>query len=608
MFCNIRILIILKMEMKYFMFSGLFNYIMNDYLSAFFTFLIFLIVIPVTIYSFGYLKEYKNNYSIKYFWTLFILFILSMTGVVLARNGIVFMVFWEVMSITSFFLVIYEHRNKENLKAGINYFVMTHISGLFLMLMFGFIYKFTGSMDFIEIARLQNTIQSKGLIFTFALIGFGAKAGLLPLHGWLPKAHPSAPSNVSALMSGVMLKVAVYGFIRVIFVLLGGVSYKYGFIVLALGTLTAIYTIINSLLQSDIKKLLAYSSAENIGVIFAVIGLAIILNNLKLYEISILALTAGLFHVLNHGVFKSLLFTGAGSTLFATGTKNMNELGGLHKKMKFTAICVFIGTAAISSVPPLNGFASESLILISFIKSAYLLNSKKLLLSIILCGITLSLVAGGAIFSAVKAFGITYLGEPRSEKAVHIHEIPLSMKIGMGILALYSVVFGVFSPFIISEISKGLSNTLMNKQYIASAFGYEVTTIALLFILIILLIIFASKILDKGKNIEVSATWGCGFSTFKPNMQYSGDGYSQPAARYFGVFAGYKKEANVKNVIVLKQKTQDVIEKLIYRPVIYGFSLMSEKIVKIHYGKIQLYIAYILIAVIVSITLVIKFA
>jgi hydrogenase-4 component B len=312
--------------------------------------------------------------------------------------------------------------------------------------------------------------------------------------------------------------------------------------------------------------------------------------------------------VLNHAVFKSLLFTGAGSTLYATGTKNMNKLGGLYKKMKLTVICVFIGTAAMSSVPPLNGFASESLILISFIKSAYMLKSKKLLLSIILCGIILALVAGGAIFSSIKAFGMTYLGEPRSEKAVHIHEISISMKIGMGILALYSIVFGVFSPFAISKISRGLSNVLIKKQYSVDAFGYEITIVTLLFMLVILLILLVSRILDKDKNIEVHETWGCGFNTFKPNMQYSGDGYSQPAARYFGTLAGYKKEVSIKNVIILKQKTQDVIERLLYRPVINFVNLLSDKIVKIHYGKIQLYITYILIAVIVSITLVIKFA
>ncbi|MBC2578736.1 proton-conducting transporter membrane subunit [Clostridium sp. DJ247] len=589
------------------MFSELFNYVMEDFLSAFFIFLIVLIVIPVFIYSLGYMKEYKKSYSIKYFWLLFVLFIVSMVGVVLARDSMVFMVFWEAMSISSFFLVIYEHENRENLKSGINYFVMTHISGLFLMLMFAYIYKFTGSTDFIEIINSQNSIQSKGLIFMLALIGFGAKAGLLPLHAWLPKAHPCAPSNVSALMSGVMLKVAVYGFIRVVFILLGEVSYKYGFVVLVLGTITAIYTIVNSLLQSDIKKLLAYSSSENIGVIFAVIGLALILNNLKLYELSILALTAGIFHVLNHGIFKSLLFTGAGSILYAAGAKNMNELGGLYRKMKFTTICVFIGTAAISAVPPLNGFASESLILISFIKASYVLNSKKLLLSIILCGIILALVAGTAMFSSVKAFGITYLGEPRSEKAVRIHEIPLSMKIGMGVLSLYSIVFGVFSPFVISRMSQGLSNTLIKKQYIVEAFGYEVTIVALLLTLIIVLILLVSKILDKDKNMKVYETWGCGFNRFKPNMQYSGDGYSQPATRYFGTFAAYKKEVSVRNAILLKQKTQDIIEKLLYTPIINLFTLLSDKIVKIHYGKIQLYITYILIALVVSITLVIQF-
>lgn len=574
----------------------------------FFTFIIIFVSIPVLIYSKGYIGEYRKNYSVKYHWSMLILFILSMVGVVLSADSILFMFFWEIMSISSFFLVIYEYKNKENLKSGILYFVMTHISGLFLMFMFGFIYKCTDQVDFIKITQMYSDLEKhKGIIFMLALFGFGAKAGLVPLHPWLPKAHPSAPSNISALMSGVMLKVAVYGFIRVVFVLLGGVPYKYGFIVLFIGTLTALYTIINSLLQNDIKKLLAYSSAENIGIIFSILGLSIILNSLKLYEASIMALTAGLFHSLNHGVFKSLLFTGAGSVLYATGTKNMNELGGLHRKMKFTAICVLIGTAAISAIPPLNGFASESLIFMSFIKSVIAVKNKAFVLIIIICGTLLALVAGGAIFSAVKAFGITYLGEARSKKAENIHRIPISMNIGMAILSVYTIILGVFSPLIINSISKYASNDLLKKEFKVNLIGYEIIYISILFIVIVSFITLMSRVFDKRNKIEIYETWGCGFNRFKPYMQYSGDGYSQPAARYFGFVGGYKKEVIVKDTITLKQRVHDVIEKYLYDPVVDFIILLSARIVKIHYGKIQIYIAYIFVTLIISVILVVKF-
>ncbi|WP_242941648.1 proton-conducting transporter transmembrane domain-containing protein [Parasporobacterium paucivorans] len=580
---------------------------MDDFLSVFFLFIIILIAIPVSVYSTGYIKKYRNIYSGRYFWIMFGLFVLSMIGVVMSSNSISFMVFWELMSIASFFLAIYDHKNRESIKPGIYYFVLTHISGLFLMMMFGFIYKYTGSIDFTEIVHSRGMIQEPWIIFILALIGFGAKAGLLVSEGSSFCAIHKFPSMLSAMMSGVMLKVAIYGFIRVTFFLMGGVSWESGLAVMLLGTVFAIYNIINALLQNDNKKLLAYSSSENIGVIFSVIGLALVLYDLKLYEAAIMALTAGLFHSLNHGVFKSLLFTGAGSALFATGTSNMNELGGLHAKMKFTAICVFIGTAAISCIPPLNGFASESLILVSFIKSSFLLDSKKLFLVVILCGCVIMLASGAAIFAAVKAFGITYLGKARSEKAVNVREIPRSMNVGMAMLSALSILFGIFSPFIVGMISIGLSESILETKYIVQPFGYEITRVAILLFGIIILILLVSRILDKGKKPQINSTWGCGFDTSKPNMQYSGDGFSQPVARYFGRMAGYKKESKVKDTILLKQKTTDKLENNIYMKLIYFTNFLAVRVVKIHYGKIQLYVAYILVAVILSLILVINF-
>lgn len=583
------------------------GYLMGDFLSVFFVLIILLVMIPVFIYSHGYVLKYKGKYSIKYFWIICLLFVLSMVGVVVSSNLLFFMICWEIMSIASFLLAVYENQNREAVKSGIYYFILTHISGFILMVMFSYIYKHTGTIYFSEIMDNNEMISKSGLILILALAGFGLKAGLLVSEGSSLSAVHTFPSPLSAMMSGVMLKVAIYGFIRVVFFLSEGSSWKGGLLIMIAGTLAAVYNIMQSLLQNDNKKLLAYSSSENIGVIFAVIGLALTLSDLRLYTASALALTAALLHSLNHGIFKSLLFSGAGSLYYATGTTNMNELGGIHKKMKLTALCVFIGTAAISCIPPLNGFASESIILVSFIKSAVLVENNKIFLLIILCGSAISLVAGTAIYAAVKAFGITYLGSSRSKKSEHVNKVPGQMNAGMIILAVLSLLSGILSPWIIKWISRNLSLDIHGIEFIARPFGYEITKIAVFLTGIILLLLLISKLLDKKTSVITEKTWGCGFDAVKPNMQYSADGYSQPAARYFGRIAGYKKEAMVKDTIILRQKTRDFVDRKIYWNLIKLIDKIAAKVVKIHYGKIQLYVAYILSAVIISLILVIRF-
>ncbi len=585
-----------------------------DLLSIFFAFIIILITIPIGIYSIGYMKEYKEKYSTSYFTLIFTLFIFSMLAVVVSRNAIVFMVFWEIMSISSFFLVIFEYESKKNIKSGIMYLIMTHISGLLLLVMFSLLFKYTGSFDFVVIAQQGAALSytQKAIIFILALSGFGAKAGIIPLHPWLPKAHPAATSNVSALMSGVMLKVALYGFIRLMFMLLANLPLSFGVITMLIGTLTAIYAILNALFQDDIKKLLAYSSAENIGIIMAALGLAMIFAGRSLIELSAITLTAALFHILNHAVFKSLLFSGAGSVLYATGTKNMNELGGLYNKMKFAAICTFVGTAAISAVPPLNGFASEILILKSFIMGIGSLRSIGLVVAVVSCGMLIALTSGCAIYAAVKCYGITYLGAPRSSKAADAHQLPSSMKLGMGILALFTILLGILSPIVIQSISRVSIFVLNTDGFLSagearSAVSFDITITALIvaFVAWITHIIISSN--SKGKAVEVNDTWGCGFNNMKPYMQYSGSGYTQPASRIVHHLVDYHKEVKQKSTISIRQKTSDIIEKHIYEPVTRFVLFMSDMSSKIHYGRIQLYVSYIFITLIITTILVINF-
>lgn len=585
-----------------------------DILSIFFVFIIILITIPIGIYSIGYMKEYKEKYSTGYFLLIFSLFILSMLAVVVSRNAIVFMVFWEIMSVSSFFLVIFEYESKKNIKSGIMYLIMTHISGLLLLVMFSLLYKYTGSFDFTVIAQQGAALSytQKAIIFILALSGFGAKAGIIPLHPWLPKAHPAATSNVSALMSGVMLKVALYGFIRLMFMLLANLPLSFGVITMLIGTLTAIYAILNALFQDDIKKLLAYSSAENIGIIMAALGLAMIFAARSLIELGAITLTAALFHILNHAVFKSLLFSGAGSVLYATGTKNMNELGGLYSKMKFAAICTFIGTAAISAVPPLNGFASEILILKSFIMGIGSLRSIVLVVAVVSCGMLIALTSGSAIYAAVKCYGITYLGAPRSSKASDVHPLPLSMKLGMGILALFTVLLGILSPLVIQFISRVSIFVLNTDDFLSaseaiSAVSFDITITALIiaFVAWITHLLISSN--AKGKAVEVNDTWGCGFNNMKSYMQYSGSGYTQPASRIVQHLVDYRKEVKQKSTLQIKQKTSDIIEKHIYEPITRFILFMADMSTKIHYGRIQLYVSYIFITLIVTAIIVINF-
>lgn len=583
--------------------------ILFDQLSLFFTFLILITSVPITIYSIGYVGEYKNTYSCKYNYFMTILFILSMLGVILANNSIVFLVFWELMSAISFFLVIYEYKKSETISSGIMYFIMTHISGLLLMVMFTLLFKYTGSFEFSEIIKEVGslTVSQKTLIFSLALFGFGAKAGLIPLHSWLPKAHPAAPSNVSALMSGVMLKVAIYGFLRVMFMFMGELSPTYGIIVMVIGTLTAIYSILNAIVQDDIKKLLAFSSAENIGIIFAIAGLTMVFAALKMDTLATIALTATLFHSLNHAVFKSLLFMSAGSVLYSTGTKNMNELGGLHKKMKFATYCAFIGTIAISSIPPLNGFASEVLIFRSFIKAMTALPSTEIIFLVIGCGILLALTSGGAMYAAIKSFGITYLGEPRTYKAINTHKLPLSMNVGLGITSLYAVLLGIFAPFCVKEIAKIATNTLsISSSTEVTIFNSELTIVITALVIIFMLTLLLTTLGTKKQNDVVDETWACGFNNITPVLQYTGSGFSQPVTKVFGPCVSYEKEVKIKSNVLLKQKTQDIIEKYIYKNVIKLVNLLSTYITKINYGKIQLSISYIFISLIVTLILVFK--
>ncbi|HLD21331.1 MAG TPA: proton-conducting transporter membrane subunit, partial [Patescibacteria group bacterium] len=322
-----------------------------DGLSAFFVFTISLLVLASAIYGIGYVRQFYTHYSVGVLGFFLSIFIASLYLVVTANNGIYFLLVWELMALSSYFLVIYEHKEAENLRAGLLYFIMTHVGTAFLLLAFLLLYRTTGSFDFDIIRANAGSIPAvaKSLIFVFALLGLGTKAGIIPLHMWLPEAHPAAPSHVSALMSGVMIKTAIYMMIRLFLDVLSNFPAWWGIVVLLLGAISSLLGVLYALSSHDLKRLLAFHSVENIGIILLGLGSAMVFLSYGNTTLAVVGAAAALFHTINHAVFKGLLFLGAGSVVMQTGTRNMEEYGGLIKKMPYTAFFFLVGAVAISA-------------------------------------------------------------------------------------------------------------------------------------------------------------------------------------------------------------------------------------------------------------------
>ena len=403
-----------------------------------------------SIYALGYLTEFYGRVSIALLGSLFNGFLLSMTLVVLADNGFFFLIVWELMSLFSYFLVVTEHEKADVRYAGLFYLIMTHVGTAFIMLTFLIFFQAGGSFSFEAFRHPEQPLPEgmRTLAFLLALIGFGTKAGIVPLHVWLPYAHPAAPSHISALMSGVMIKTAIYGLIRLYFDFFGGhFPWWWGFVVLLIGAVSALLGVMYALMEHDLKSLLAYHSVENIGIILLGIGAGMIFQTYGLAEFAALGLLAGLYHTINHAVFKALLFFGAGSLLYATHTRNMEEYGGLLRRMPWTGACFLIGAVSIAALPPTNGFVSEWLVFQSLFLS-FQLPSIFLKLILPLAAAMLALTGVLALACFAKAFGISFLALPRSTHARHATEVPVPMRGAMALLAFACILLGV-APMVV---------------------------------------------------------------------------------------------------------------------------------------------------------------
>ncbi|HSF02206.1 MAG TPA: proton-conducting transporter membrane subunit, partial [Solirubrobacterales bacterium] len=421
-----------------------------DRLGAFFLLVVEVVALPAALYGGAYSRAYEGGSTLRGLGAMLNVFLLALGLVPLADNIITFLLLWEIMSVASYFLVLTESEHRETRQAGLWYLAMAHGGLVLVMVAFLLLGTSASSTGFADLRAAAAGLPDgvRNAVFILALVGFGSKAAVVPLHVWLPLAHPAAPSHVSALMSGAMIKLGVYGLLRVALDLLGGGPPWWGGVILAVGAVSALLGVLYALMEQDLKRLLAYSSIENVGIIFLGLGAGLAFHSYGLAPLAMVGLVAGLYHTLNHACFKGLLFLGSGAVLHATHTRNMEELGGLIKGMPRTAFCFLVGAAAISGLPPLNGFVSEWLVFQALLGGAELPRPELAVLMPLAVG-TLALASGLAAACFVKAFGISFLAIPRSPHAARAREVPLGMQLGMGALALACLALGVGASLVV---------------------------------------------------------------------------------------------------------------------------------------------------------------
>ena len=575
-----------------------------DPLAAFFVILISTGSLLASIYSMEYLKHYdEKKYSLSSFYFFFGLLISSMLFVVVVQNSILFLILWELMSASSFFLVIFEGEKEEVRKAGVYYLIAMQIGASFLIAAFAWMGSITGSYDF---SSFKNILSAQGsvsiILFVLFFIGFGTKAGFVPFHTWLPKAHPAAPSGVSAIMSGIMIKTGIYGILRII--LLSGIPEKhlaYGVFIISL--ITAITGILNAISQKDIKKLLAYSSIENIGIIGMGIGLGMLGLSYNLPLIAWLGFLGALLHTFNHFTFKSILFYGAGIIYQKTGTRNIERLGGLVKFMSITAVIFLIGALAISGLPLLSGFISEFALYLGMAKS-FSFDSASFNIMMIVGFSGLALVGVMAILGFTKLFGITFLGTPREEFNHQPSEASTFFLLPMIICAFLIFIVGLFPTAAIQIISGAVNqfaqlNSQAEFNSIILVYASLVKAISI-FSLILLSFLALRNLLLRKKSVRIFKTWDCGYQAASSRVQYTGSSFSLPFLELVGAVVPQKTIVESEKVIFpaeakLKTSQHDFMERIIIQPLLKYIRSFLNLFAWIQSGRMQQYILYGLI-------------
>jgi len=589
-----------------------------DYLSAYFLLIVGVVGAATSIYAYGYSREYYNC-RLPLMAGLYNAFLLSMVLVFTVSHVVAFIIAWEVMSTVSFLLVNHEYEKKVSTRAAYIYIVMTHIGTIFIITAFLLLATGAGSMDFSQLKGSLVSENSRNIIFLCVLIGFGTKAGMVPLHIWLPRAHPAAPSHVSALMSGVMLKTAIYGMCRFFLEFLGTGPVWWGNLILVLAIITAVIGVLYAFIEHDIKRLLAYSSVENIGIILLGIGAGMVFMSKEQPFLAGVAFSAALYHVFNHALFKSLLFMGAGAVLQATHTKDMEQLGGLIKKMPYTAVFCLVSSVAIAALPPLNGFVSEWLTfqVLLFLPQALVGITGKVFSALLipLLGLTGALAA--ACFAT--SFGITFLAKPRSKKAEQAVEAAPSMLVAMGMLAGMCVVLGLWPRAMLTILSQVLvrfpsidTRGLVGYDWyvLAPATGQSdggISTAAIVLLLLSGLAIAMLLHFIFGKEkVAVGETWTCGIV---PNyhMEYTATGFSKSIRMvfnsivhpYFETLINANDNKYYGRKLFYHVRIRYLFVSVVYRP-INEIIIRAAKFMKsIQTGSVQLYVGYIMAVTVV---------
>ncbi len=542
-------------------------------------------------------------------------FLAAMNLVVLADDAFTFLLCWEFMSLSSWALVMAHHREADNARAGYIYLVMASFGTLALLLAFGLLAGPEGGYAFAAMRAGQHPPAIAALVLALVLLGAGSKAGLVPLHVWLPLAHPAAPSHVSALMSGVMTKVAVYGFIRIIFDLLGAPSWWSSMIVLGLAGATTLLGVLYALMQHDLKRLLAYHTVENIGIIFIGLGLALGFRANGMNAAAALALTAALFHVFNHSLFKSLLFFGAGAVLTGTGERDMDRLGGLIHRMPLASFAFLVGCVAISALPPLNGFVSEWLTFQAILLSPALPQwGLKILIPAVGAMLALSAALAAACF--VKAFGVTFLGRPRSPAVAKAAEADRLSLAAMLVLAALCLLAGILpGPVIdaLAPLTQSLVDGHMPTQsdtpwlaivpVTASRSSYD-GLLVFVFIALAALISVGAIHRLASRALRRSAPWDCGYPDPSPLTQYTASSFAQPIRRVFGTVAFHARERVVMpppgdmNAAVLHVELHDLVWEWIYAPISGAVNFAAEHLNHLQFLTIRRYLSFVFLALV----------
>jgi hydrogenase-4 component B len=576
-------------------------FVQVDALTAFFLIPIFGLSALCAVYGVDYLAAWRGKKSFGASWFFFNLLVASMVLVVLARNAVLFLTAWELMALTSFFLVTFEDEKESVREAGWTYLVASHLGTAFLLVMFILLGREAGSLDFDRFAPAHA-----GAIFLLAVIGFGTKAGFMPLHVWLPEAHPAAPSHVSALMSGVMIKLGIYGLLRSL-TFLGPPPLWWGWLLVAIGLSSGVLGVLFALAQHNLKRLLAYHSVENIGIIAFGLGVGLLGLSSGSTQLAVLGFAGGLLHVVNHALFKGLLFLGAGAVAHATGTRDLEHMGGLAKRMPWTAATFLVGAVAISGLPPLNGFVSEFLIYLgSYTGAVHGAASVAVPLLGVIAG--LALIGGLAAACFTKAFGVAFLGEPRHEHARHAHEPGWAMRLPMGLLAAGCVLVGLLAPFVVRILSPVLATLTHGPP--AEALSETAQPLTLIVLASGGLIVLAGGLfwvrhgLLSGRRVDAAGTWDCGYARPTARMQYSASSFAQPLTELFGAFLRTRRKFEppaglFPTASSLATETPDTASEFLFRPLFAGTGWALARLRWLQQGRIQLYVLYIALTLLV---------